>query len=84
MKFGVLNFFEHPAGGKTAHRIFKEQLDTLRAIVEVYVADSYLRHRKPLSQRLSLFQAQLPFIIPTEALVHCAEANQGPQPRRHF
>src|SRR6202162_3712114 len=31
MEFGVLNFFEHPAGGKTEHRIFKEQLDTLRA-----------------------------------------------------
>jgi alkanesulfonate monooxygenase SsuD/methylene tetrahydromethanopterin reductase-like flavin-dependent oxidoreductase (luciferase family) len=31
MKFGVLNFFEHPAGGKTEHRIFKEQLETLRA-----------------------------------------------------
>jgi natural product biosynthesis luciferase-like monooxygenase protein len=26
-----LHFFEHPAGGKTEHRIFKEQLDTLRA-----------------------------------------------------
>jgi natural product biosynthesis luciferase-like monooxygenase protein len=35
MEFGVLNFFEHPAGGKTEHRIFKEQLDTLRAAEEV-------------------------------------------------
>ena len=31
MNFGILNFFEHPAGGKTEHRVFKEQLDTLRA-----------------------------------------------------
>jgi len=31
MKFGLLNFFEHPAGGKTEHRIFTEQLETLRA-----------------------------------------------------
>ena len=30
MKFGLLNFFEHPAGGKTEHRIFQEQLETLR------------------------------------------------------
>ena len=30
MKFGILNFFEHPAGGKTEHRIFREQLETLR------------------------------------------------------
>jgi alkanesulfonate monooxygenase SsuD/methylene tetrahydromethanopterin reductase-like flavin-dependent oxidoreductase (luciferase family) len=35
MEFGVLNFFEHPAGGKTEHRIFKEQLDTLRAAEEL-------------------------------------------------
>jgi alkanesulfonate monooxygenase SsuD/methylene tetrahydromethanopterin reductase-like flavin-dependent oxidoreductase (luciferase family) len=31
MKFGLLNFFEHPAGGKTEHQIFKEQLETFRA-----------------------------------------------------
>jgi alkanesulfonate monooxygenase SsuD/methylene tetrahydromethanopterin reductase-like flavin-dependent oxidoreductase (luciferase family) len=31
MKFGILHFFEHPAGGKTEQRLFKEQLDTLRA-----------------------------------------------------
>lgn len=30
MKFGLLNFFEHPAGGKTEHRVFQEQLETLR------------------------------------------------------
>jgi natural product biosynthesis luciferase-like monooxygenase protein len=35
MEFGVLNFFEHPAGGKTEHRIFKEQADTLRAAEEL-------------------------------------------------
>ena len=35
MEFGVLNFFEHPAGGKTEHRVFKEQLDTLRAAEEL-------------------------------------------------
>jgi natural product biosynthesis luciferase-like monooxygenase protein len=31
MKFGVLNFFEHAAGGKTEHQIVKEQLDCMRA-----------------------------------------------------
>jgi natural product biosynthesis luciferase-like monooxygenase protein len=31
MKFGLLNFFEHPVGGKTEHHIFREQLETLRA-----------------------------------------------------
>jgi natural product biosynthesis luciferase-like monooxygenase protein len=31
MKFGVLHFFEHPAGEKSEHRVFREQLDTLRA-----------------------------------------------------
>jgi alkanesulfonate monooxygenase SsuD/methylene tetrahydromethanopterin reductase-like flavin-dependent oxidoreductase (luciferase family) len=31
VEFGLLHFFEHPAGGKTEHRIFKEQLDTLRS-----------------------------------------------------
>jgi len=31
MDFGLLHFFEHPASGKTEYRIFKEQLDTLRA-----------------------------------------------------
>jgi alkanesulfonate monooxygenase SsuD/methylene tetrahydromethanopterin reductase-like flavin-dependent oxidoreductase (luciferase family) len=31
MEFGVLHFFEHPAGSKTEHRVFNEQLDTLRA-----------------------------------------------------
>ena len=35
MEFGVLNFFEHPAGGKTEQRLFKEQLDTLRAAEEL-------------------------------------------------
>lgn len=30
MKFGLLNFFEHPAGGKTEHRVFAEQIETLR------------------------------------------------------
>lgn len=35
MEFGVLHFFEHPAGDKTEHRIFKEQLDTLRAAEEL-------------------------------------------------
>jgi len=35
MEFGVLNFFEHPAGGKAEHRVFKEQLDTLRAAEEL-------------------------------------------------
>jgi len=34
MEFGVLNFFEHPAGGKTEHRVFKEQLETLRVAEE--------------------------------------------------
>jgi len=34
MKFGVLNFFEHPAGGKTEHQVFKEQLETLSAAEE--------------------------------------------------
>ena len=28
VNFGVLNFFEHPAGDKSEHRVFKEQLDT--------------------------------------------------------
>ena len=27
MKFGMLNFYEQPAGGKTEHQIVKEQLD---------------------------------------------------------
>ena len=31
MKFGVLNFLEHPMGGKTEHRVIQEQLETLRA-----------------------------------------------------
>jgi alkanesulfonate monooxygenase SsuD/methylene tetrahydromethanopterin reductase-like flavin-dependent oxidoreductase (luciferase family) len=31
MKFGLLHFFEHPAGGKTEHQLVKEQLDCLRA-----------------------------------------------------
>ena len=35
MEFGILNFFEHPASGKTEHRVFKEQLDTLRAAEEL-------------------------------------------------
>jgi natural product biosynthesis luciferase-like monooxygenase protein len=35
MDFGILNFFEHPVGGKTEHRLFKEQLDTLRAAEEL-------------------------------------------------
>lgn len=35
MKFGVLNFFEHPTGGLTEHRVFKEQLETLRAADEL-------------------------------------------------
>jgi hypothetical protein len=31
MKFGLLNFFEHPAGNKSEQQIVKEQLDCLRA-----------------------------------------------------
>jgi alkanesulfonate monooxygenase SsuD/methylene tetrahydromethanopterin reductase-like flavin-dependent oxidoreductase (luciferase family) len=31
MKFGILHFFEHPAGGKTEHQIVREQLDSMRA-----------------------------------------------------
>ena len=31
MKFGVLHFFEHPAGGKSEHQIVREQLDCMRA-----------------------------------------------------
>ena len=27
MKFGMLHFFEQPAGGKTEHQVVKEQLD---------------------------------------------------------
>jgi natural product biosynthesis luciferase-like monooxygenase protein len=30
MEFGLLNFFEHPAGSRTEQLVFKEQLDTLR------------------------------------------------------
>ena len=35
MELGLLNFFEHPAGGKTGHRILKEQLKTLRNAEEL-------------------------------------------------
>jgi natural product biosynthesis luciferase-like monooxygenase protein len=35
MKFGVLHFFEHPAGGKTERQIIAEQLDCLRAADEM-------------------------------------------------
>ena len=31
MKFGMLHFFEQPAGGKTEHQVIKEQLDCMRA-----------------------------------------------------
>ena len=31
MKFGILHFFEHAAGGKTEHQIVREQLDSMRA-----------------------------------------------------
>jgi luciferase family oxidoreductase group 1 len=31
MKFGMLHFFEHPAGGKNERQIFGEQLDCMRA-----------------------------------------------------
>ena len=31
MKFGMLHFFEQPAGGKTEHQVVKEQLDCMRA-----------------------------------------------------
>ena len=31
MKFGMLHFFEHPAGGKSEHQIVREQLDCMRA-----------------------------------------------------
>ena len=31
MKFGILHFFEHAAGGKTEHQIVREQLDCMRA-----------------------------------------------------
>ena len=31
MKFGILNFYEQPAGGKTEHQIVKEQLECLHA-----------------------------------------------------
>ncbi len=31
MKFGMLHFFEHPAGGKSERQIFREQLDCMRA-----------------------------------------------------
>jgi alkanesulfonate monooxygenase SsuD/methylene tetrahydromethanopterin reductase-like flavin-dependent oxidoreductase (luciferase family) len=31
MKFGMLHFFEHAAGGKTEHQIVREQLDCMRA-----------------------------------------------------
>jgi hypothetical protein len=27
MKFGMLHFFEHPAGNKSKHQIVREQLD---------------------------------------------------------
>lgn len=30
MKFGMLNFFEHPAGGKTELQVIEEQLDCMR------------------------------------------------------
>jgi len=30
MKFGMLNFFEHPAGGKTEFQVIEEQLDCMR------------------------------------------------------
>src|SRR5216683_1150549 len=30
MKFGILHFFEHAAGGKTEHQIVREQLDCMR------------------------------------------------------
>ena len=31
MKFGMLHFFEHPAGGKSERQIVREQLDCMRA-----------------------------------------------------
>jgi alkanesulfonate monooxygenase SsuD/methylene tetrahydromethanopterin reductase-like flavin-dependent oxidoreductase (luciferase family) len=31
MKFGMLHFFEHPAGGKSERQIFREQFDCVRA-----------------------------------------------------
>lgn len=31
MKFGMLHFFEQPAGGKTEHQIIKEQFESMRA-----------------------------------------------------
>jgi alkanesulfonate monooxygenase SsuD/methylene tetrahydromethanopterin reductase-like flavin-dependent oxidoreductase (luciferase family) len=31
MKFGILNFFEHPASAKTEHQVPAEQLETMRA-----------------------------------------------------
>ena len=31
MKFGMLHFFEHPAGNKSEHQIVREQLDCMRA-----------------------------------------------------
>jgi natural product biosynthesis luciferase-like monooxygenase protein len=31
MKFGMLHFYEQPAGGKTEHQVVKEQLDCMRA-----------------------------------------------------
>jgi alkanesulfonate monooxygenase SsuD/methylene tetrahydromethanopterin reductase-like flavin-dependent oxidoreductase (luciferase family) len=35
MKFGMLHFFEHPAGGKSEHQIIGEQLDCMRAAEEM-------------------------------------------------
>ncbi len=31
MKFGILDFYEHAAGGKTEQQVIKERLDTMRA-----------------------------------------------------
>jgi len=35
MKFGMLHFFEHPAGGKTERQVMSEQLDCLHAAEEM-------------------------------------------------
>src|SRR5208282_1438641 len=35
MKFGMLHFFEDPAGGKSEHQIVREQLDYMRAAEEM-------------------------------------------------
>ena len=55
VNFGVLNFFEHPAGDKSEHRVFKEQLDTRN--IRVY---------RDRGSRLSVTQNRLDLLLLAE------------------